>query len=216
MDDPSTWVPRKGLAKIFGKECGPPWTSVFTPRLLAAIDQLVGMGAWEEFGCGWWVVTFPGFAQPPWGAEGKWHVDGAHFRHYPHSKEIGLLPIFLFSDIRPGEGGTALLSGSHKAVGKLLWSRAGNTGLTGPQVSQASREALLPANHEDIVETIGSAGDVMLTHPFLLHARSKNLGIRGKESVRFMCHPAIPLGKHMDLGVRKMYECWVMPMPDAL
>jgi hypothetical protein len=33
----------------------------------------------------------------------------------------------------------------------------------------------------------------MLIHPFMLHARGKNLGSRGAESVRFMCHPAVPL-----------------------
>jgi len=44
-----------------------------------------------------------------------------------------------------------------------------------------------------IVEINGQAGDVMLTHPFLLHARSKNLGNKGVESVRFMCNPNVQL-----------------------
>lgn len=42
---------------------------------------------------------------------------------------------------------------------------------TGPILSAAARESLLPSNEEDIVETSGKAGDVMLTHPLLLHAR---------------------------------------------
>ena len=50
----------------------------------------------------------------------------------------------------------------------------------------------------EVVEVNGHAGDVMLAHPFLLHARSKNLGQHGAESVRFMCHPAVPLVKPMD------------------
>lgn len=42
----------------------------------------------------------------------------------------------------------------------------------GPAVSSAAREALLPAAaSEDVIETTGSAGDVLLTHPLLLHAR---------------------------------------------
>jgi len=40
----------------------------------------------------------------------------------------------------------------------------------------------------------------MLAHPFLLHARSKNLGQFGVESVRFMCHPAVPLRAPMQVG----------------
>ncbi|CAN0397581.1 unnamed protein product, partial [Laminaria digitata] len=63
----------------------------------------------------------------------------------------------------------------------------------GPQVSFAAREALLPALDEDVVETTGAAGDVMLTHPLLLHARSSNLAGTDVAGVRFMCHPAVPL-----------------------
>lgn len=45
----------------------------------------------------------------------------------------------------------------------------------------------------EVVEVNGDEGDVMLVHPFLLHARSKNCGTKGLASVRFMCHPAVPL-----------------------
>lgn len=59
---------------------------------------------------------------------------------YPHhhsatgSREIGILPIFLFSDVRKHGGGTAVLRGSHKKVAKILWNRAGTTGLTGTAI----------------------------------------------------------------------------------
>lgn len=43
-----------------------------------------------------------------WGAAGKWHVDGAHFQHFIDSKEVGLLPIFIFTTIGPRDGGTLL------------------------------------------------------------------------------------------------------------
>lgn len=42
---------------------------------------------------------------------------------------------------------------------------------TGPELSSAAREALLPAADDDVVETNGDAGDVLLTHPLLLHSR---------------------------------------------
>lgn len=43
--------------------------------------------------------------------------------------------------------------------------------MTGPALSTLAREVLLPAPEQDIIETSGEAGDVMLTHPLLLHAR---------------------------------------------
>eukprot|EP00903_Cladosiphon_okamuranus_P009660 g9192.t1 len=204
-EDPSTWVSKIGLAEIYGMSSSPkqrrglPWKDALSPRLMSAVEQLLGPDAWEEFGCGWWVITFPGFAVPPWGAEGKWHCDGAHFRHYPHSREIGLLPIFLFSDVRSHGGGTAVIRGSHKTVAGLVWNKAGTTGLTGPELSRAACEAVLPAASEDVVETTGSGGDVLLTHPLLLHARSNNLAPVDESGVRFMCHPAVPLKRHLDL-----------------
>jgi hypothetical protein len=45
------------------------------------------------------------------------------------------------------------------------------------------------------------AGDVALVHPFLLHARGKNLGPHTDEGVRFLCHPCVRLKEHMDLHV---------------
>ena len=45
----------------------------------------------------------------------------------------------------------------------------------------------------NIIELTGEAGDVILLHPFLLHARSKNLAPMSEHGVRFLCHPSIPL-----------------------
>ena len=50
-----------------------------------------------------------------------------------------------------------------------------------------------------VVTVIVVAGDVVLLHPFLVHARSKNLGLRGLDSVRFGCFPAVALRESMDL-----------------
>lgn len=90
MQNPSTWVKKKPIGEIYGLPSSPenarghPWTAALSPRLKAAVNQLLGADAWEDFGCGWWMMTFPGFDEPPWRADGTWHVDGANFRHYPH------------------------------------------------------------------------------------------------------------------------------------
>lgn len=170
------------------------WDEVKTDRLCSALDQLCGCQRWEDFGLGWWIITFPDRAEPPWGAAGKWHVDGAFYQHHVDSRESGLLAIFLFSDIAPGEGGTALSVGSHHWVARLL-ERNEPRGMKGGTVSFHARQFA----RERVVEVTGRAGDVMLVHPFVLHARSKNLGRRGVDSVRVMCNPNISLHHPMQL-----------------
>ena len=104
---------------------GPPSRRRRVPR--------AGAGRWESDpgpGCGWWVVSFPGIAEGPWGAEGSWHVDGHGYAHRADSREIGCLPIFLFSDVAEDGGGTALAPGSHRTVAELL-VRAGDDGVDG-------------------------------------------------------------------------------------
>uniref|UniRef100_K3W8D1 Phytanoyl-CoA dioxygenase n=1 Tax=Globisporangium ultimum (strain ATCC 200006 / CBS 805.95 / DAOM BR144) TaxID=431595 RepID=K3W8D1_GLOUD len=192
--DSSTWVERHGIPEIYNGDDDPLWNDVLTPRLHRAVDQLCGQGSWEEFGCGWWMITFPNQADPPWEAAGKWHVDGASYQHHLDSKESGLLAIFCFSDVGPTEGGTALSVGSHVPIAQLL-EKNQPRGLKGGAVSYNARK--FPRRR--VVEVNGKAGDVMLVHPFLLHARSKNLGTRGVDSVRIMCNPNIRLHKKMNL-----------------
>ncbi|RLN98033.1 hypothetical protein BBJ28_00011247 [Nothophytophthora sp. Chile5] len=193
--DPSTWVERHGIPEIYTAEDAPVWDGVLTPRLKQAMDQLCGRDRWEDFGCGWWMITFPDQAEPPWEAAGKWHVDGAAYQHHLDSKESGLLAVFLFSDIAPGEGGTALSVGSHKWIARLL-EKNEPRGMKGGAVSFQARKF----RREQVVEVNGKAGDVMLVHPFLLHARSKNLGQKGADSVRMMCNPNVRLHQKMNLN----------------
>jgi ectoine hydroxylase-related dioxygenase (phytanoyl-CoA dioxygenase family) len=182
------------VIEIYDEKHGDIWKQVLTPKLLKAVDQLCGKDRWEKFGCGWWMITFPNFAEDPWDAAGKWHVDGASYQHHLNSKESGLLMIFLFSDIDKTEGGTALSVSSHKDIARLL-QRNEPAGMKGGAVSYHARKF----TRKNVVEVNGQAGDVMLTHPFLLHARSKNLGKKGLNSVRFMCNPNVGLKEEMQL-----------------
>lgn len=67
-----------------------------------------------------------------------WKILGALGFFCRGSREIGLVPIFLFSDILPHGGGTALLRGSHKKVAEVLWAKAGTTGMSGATQTQIS------------------------------------------------------------------------------
>ncbi|TDH66410.1 hypothetical protein CCR75_008801 [Bremia lactucae] len=192
--DSSTWVEKHGIAELYTPADNPLWGDVMTPRLKRAIDQICGQGRWADFGLGWWMITFPDQCQPPWDAAGKWHVDGASYQHHVDSNESGLLAIFLFSDIGPGEGGTALSVGSHKQIARIL-EKNEPRGMKGGAVSYEARKY----SRQEVVEVNGLAGDVMLVHPFLLHARSKNLGQKGVHSVRIMCNPNVRLHQRMNL-----------------
>ena len=191
-DEPATWAKaeggRVGLAEAYGgDDLGAPWDACWSPRLVAAVDQLCGEDRWERPGLGWWVVNFPAR-----GGAGAWHVDGSHFAHTLASPEVGLAPMLLFSDVAPGGGGTALAPGSHRAVAALL-ARAGPAGVGGPRLSALARAAV-GEPPPSIVEASGRAGDVVLAHPLLLHARSANLGaVDDADAVRFGCFPNVPM-----------------------
>ena len=47
-----------------------------------------------------------------------------------------------------------------------------------------------------LLQCLVCAGDVMLAHPFMLHARSANTGPR----TRFICNPCISLHEPMDVS----------------
>ena len=212
-------------------EVAAPWAqtcSASNERLAAAVDQLVGPGRWERgsLAAGWWVIAFPrGDATaracdaaavnvpppmngappcaPPWGADGRWHIDGYNFRRFAHSREVGLVLIALYSDVAATHGGTALARGSHRCAARALL-RAGRAGLSPRELSAATRAATRLDGEDDVsptaraawpvAEAVGRAGDIYLCHPLLLHARSKHLGARGDAAlVRFMAHPAVRL-----------------------
>lgn len=190
-DDPSQW--KKRVIHIQEGFLGEPFTGALTQRVWDGYDDVVGEGRYNNLqpALGWWPVAFPGFDAPPWTPpQTGWHVDGIHFHHHVYSKTQGLLPIYLFSDIGPGDGGTAVDVGSHLRTAKIL-ADAEPAGLS-PQELTAKVNATPPVKP---VEMTGRAGDVVLLHPFMLHARSANTG----KSVRFICNPCLDLKEDMNL-----------------
>ena len=189
VDDPATWT--KPYIHLQETYTGEPFSLARTQRLSDAVDELMGAGRWTTYPqMGWWPVLFPGFHSGPWVApETGWHIDGSFFHHHLHSREQGLLPIFLFSDIGPGDGGTAIAPGSHKICARLLRD-AEPAGLSANDLSKAV--AAVPRKP---IEVHGQAGDVALLHPFMLHAISKNTG----KNIRVICNPFISFNEPMNV-----------------
>ena len=128
--------------------------------------------------------------QPPSASVGGWHKDGDFFRHFLDSPEQGLLTIVIWSDIEPQGGGTFAAGDSVAPVARLL--AAHPEGILPSGAPGASFGSLIN-QCQDFVELTGKIGDVVLIHPFLLHASSQNHS--GK--ARFITNPPISLKEPM-------------------
>lgn len=201
--DLTTW-PEKFSSKTVHYRCdGYPWSEIFSGRLLNAIGDLLGRDSWNEFSSGWSMVTFPTTKSIEAEYEyphicGNWHIDGHWFQHYAFSKELAVLPVFYFNDVKAGAGGTAVAIGSHFAVGSII-IEAGCRGVSTSRIGECIRP-LVQSKTFEIKELTGAAGDVFLLHPWCLHARTTNNGNEGASSIRFMTHPTVSLKNHIDFS----------------
>lgn len=170
--DLSTWTqPRITLQKIL---TAPPVPEIYTQRYLSAIDDLCGRGRWRTSrGAGYWPIVLPGFFSPLWKPpRGGWHLDRKFEIYHIATPDRALVGLELFTDIKPGGGGTAIRIGSHHAVARLL-AAAEPEGLR--QRELQLRSAAVTA-HLPVIEINGQAGDVVLMHPYTVHASSPNTG----------------------------------------
>jgi hypothetical protein len=124
--------------------------------------------------------------EPPSPASDGWHKDGDFFRHFLDSPEQGLLTLVLWSDIEPRGGGTFVAADSVAPVARLLADTP-----EGILPDDFDYDELISQCH-DFVETTGHLGDVVLLHPFVLHAVSQN-----HRGPRFITNPPIALREPM-------------------
>jgi hypothetical protein len=124
--------------------------------------------------------------EPPSRASTGWHKDGDFFRHFLDSPEQGLLTLVLWSDIEPRGGGTFVAADSVAPVARLL--AATPAGILPDDFDYDD----LISQCDDFVETTGRLGDVVLLHPFVLHAVSQN-----HRGPRFITNPPIALREPM-------------------
>lgn len=197
-DDPATWTMRRN--HIADSYSGEPFMSACTARYNASLDDLMGESRWVPIrNLGWWPVLFPGYDSPPWRPlDDEWHIDGGFFHHHLDSPEQGMLPIFIFSDIGPGDGGTAIAVGSHKVCARVLRD-AQPAGLPQAELSKRVKEECFRGQPSQasgrVVEAQGRAGDILLLHPFMLHTVSINTG----KAVRVICNPHVNFTERMNV-----------------
>ncbi len=169
------------LHETFGEGA---FIEVLNDSIRSAIDELADDGrALVHDLFGWWPLLFPGFE-----GSGGWHVDDSTFQHRLRSREQALVTLYFFADIRPGDGGTAILRGSHHEISRLP-SASEPDGLS----LDAIQQRLPPIGESRVVELAESAGDIAFLHPFVVHGFGANRGDR----VRVACNPQYPFHAEM-------------------
>jgi hypothetical protein len=133
-----------------------------TPAVRAAFDALIGEDRWHLAARWGFPTRLPG----PGGPAVGWHIDGDWFNHHLTSGEQVLSPIFLWDNIGPADGPTLLAVGSHQAVARLL-SDAEPDGVPGEEIGRFFHNRLQVG---ETTAATGTAGDVIICHPFLAHS----------------------------------------------
>jgi hypothetical protein len=167
-DDPATWT--APVVRISCPEGGPFVAAGTQPVLWEAFDQLIGEGRWwRREGVGGSIpVRFPSEQDPGdagWHIESSYHHDGHSQVNY-RSRARGLLALYLFTDVAADSAPTRLRPGSHYDAARVLVP-GGDEGM--PWI-QAAEGAAAASAHRPTVLGTGQAGDVLLCHPFLVHA----------------------------------------------
>jgi hypothetical protein len=198
-DRPSTWTVERP-AHLQRLKSDPVFADVGSARLLKVIADVVdGAGGDPPANWGALFIAFPGAA--PWHVPTKgWHAD-ANYRG-PVSPVRGVKIFALFGDVEPKGGGTLFLSGSHRLIHdwfrqnpppadarsadlrRLLLAHPYLRDLHG-EGDPAERAARFMGRAEKwagipmrVIEQSGRVGDILLTHPLLLHVAAPNNGAR--------------------------------------
>ena len=182
-DDRSTWTPLRPTGLKTTKHDRRAH-AILGPRVRSALDGL--LGEWvEPTHQGQVLVTMP--EGVPWAVPHlQWHTDVGF-----ESETTAVKIWALYADVGPGGGGTPQVAGSHKVIERFLtttderefkavrdrvlrsdpWFR----NLTSEQRTVDPMEpAELDGLPVRVVELTGQAGDVYLTHPWILHSIAPN------------------------------------------
>jgi hypothetical protein len=195
-DAPETWQSRR-ITGTHDLPKSETFAQVGSPAVREALDYFLGRGNWqapERWGS--LLVTFPE-SRGRWDVPHQaWHLD---FPAKRSNRGLFLVRLFIcLAKLAPGASGTLFVQGSHRLIEGLcegegveklrsadarealvrrcswvrdLCSRDGGDGRVERFMDRAE-----VANDVGlrVVEMTGEPGDVLLTHPLLLHAPSKN------------------------------------------
>ncbi|GAB3743088.1 phytanoyl-CoA dioxygenase family protein [Microlunatus parietis] len=194
--DRSTWgeFRKRPLAEA---GAAPIFEELLTDRLAAMVDDLLGEGGWEwPSDWGDFLITFPGPTGWRLPHEG-WHQD---WGFDVDCDPVRWVKAFAFlNEVRPGGGGTPVVTGSHRLVGRYgsgrardqqgrvlkgsdrLYDECGYLRDLGSPGDPAERRRRFMERETDVdgvglrvVELTGRPGDVVLIHPWLVHAVAPN------------------------------------------
>ena len=189
-DDPATWAEKRvhlsSLTSVEAEEFAPTaWAAAV--QLLGGVDRVVHPWEWSDG-----LIANLGVGddrpwEPPSADVGGWHKDGDFFRHFLDSPEQGLLTIVLWTDMHHRGGGTFVAPDSVPVVARHLAQHP-----EGLLASDFDFHALI-GECRSFVELTGRRGDVVLMHPFMLHATSQNVLGHG----RMISNPPIALQQPM-------------------
>lgn len=197
-NDPATW--EQGLIHMPTMNRFP--VSEFAPKAWDAICDLMGGEDRIDMSRATWGDAFilnlhHGADEPyrePSPEAGGWHVDGDFFRHFLDSPEQGLLTIVIWSDILPRSGGTFVAPDSVPLVARHLANHP--EGILPTKDSPVPLGSHLIGECKQFIELTGETGDVVLIHPFMLHASSQNPSGRP----RFITNPPVTLAEPMNFN----------------
>lgn len=197
-NDPSTWELRFGFG-LHAIRRGDPDPRECPPLRDALDAAFLGSDWCTKPHWGQALVTFP--TTDPWILPNSpWHLDHTFLQ----GERISGLNMFLFVDeVVPHGGGTVVLRSSPQLIARFVKSIDDLRGMkeaeikkrffgTHPYLQELTSKPLAPDRNERlmgmdtdvdgisvrVVEFTGKAGDVVLAHPWLLHAISQNTSDR--------------------------------------
>jgi hypothetical protein len=140
------------------------------------------------------IANFRRGADKPWSPPspeaGGWHKDGGSITHFLDSPEQALLTVVLWTDMRHQGGATFISPDSVRPVARCLAAHPEGFTAAGFDFLALLREC------SRFEELTGRAGDVVILHPFMLHASSQNvLGVP-----RFITNPPVMLKEPMNFN----------------
>ena len=198
---PRTWVNESpsNLQSLKGDDV---FKAIGSDRTLNAIDDVIGTRkGTQPSDWGAYFLLFP--TRRVWNVPWKaWHLDHDYAR--PLSPVDGLKVHSMFGDVAPRAGGMTIVAGSHHVVARHFADHPPRPGAKGRRSCASSSCAATtisaswapigerPAaqiarffehgrgrvRHRElrVVELTATAGDVILIHPLVLHARPTNAG----------------------------------------